>query len=261
MYNAAARPASHSPPPLLVTQMKPSIEPHAGLYLSIARLVGREAQQSGRGREVGVVVIDPIIAAENPDDPLAAIVTVAGDARYWDADGKYSENTAKTHPYDPDMEGHPAHHALMRAVSMVSHKRLTLSSTPASSSPQSTPEPPSSMPVSPTPLTPPPTALESHILSTSPLLPPSGGGYLCTGLDIYSTHEPCLCCAMGMLLSRFRAVIVPARKAGRGRVDASLDAEHGYGLHWRAELNWRAVGFEFVEVEEGDGREEAEFHA
>ena len=202
-----------------------------------------------------MVIVDPEIADTNPDEPLAAIVSVAGDARYWDAEGKFAENTNKNsnRPYDPVMEGHPAHHALMRAAAMVSQKRVSLAQDPSSSS-----EPQTS------PLSPPLTPFESHILATSPLLPPSGGGYLCTGLDIYSTHEPCICCAMGMLLSRFRAVIVPKRRPGRKRVDASLGAERGYGLHWRAELNWRAVGFEFVkegEEDQGDDGQEVQFHA
>ena len=74
-----------------------------------------------------------------------------------------------------------------------------------------------------------------------------------------------------MLLSRFRAVVIPAKSKQahkqERRVDAALDAEAGYGLHWRAELNWRAVGFEFVEDvdadredKEGDGDDEGQFH-
>lgn len=117
----------------------------------------------------------------------------------------------------------------------------------------------------------------------------SEGGYLCTDLDIYLSHEPCLCCCMGMLLSRFRAVIFPRR----GRmisggissepvvspvpVEASHEEDEAhpigtadrlyYGLHWRKELNWRALGFEFVEHDE-NGQEcvdstgdEVVFHA
>jgi tRNA-specific adenosine deaminase 3 len=88
------------------------------------------------------------------------------------------------------------------------------------------------------------------------------GGYLCTTLDLYITHEPCVCCAMGMLLSRFRAVIF-VKRTGNPQM-AALDAERGYGLHWRKELNWRTLAFEFVEEDRGDGEgseEEGEFHA
>lgn len=106
----------------------------------------------------------------------------------------------------------------------------------------------------------------------------SQGGYLCTDLDVYLSHEPCLCCSMGMLLSRFRAVIFPRR--GRlvsgglasepvvGPVGEEVEGEAGkdgreyYGLHWRKELNWRALGFEFVEDEDPEiGTEMPVFHA
>ncbi|KAL2000254.1 hypothetical protein VTN02DRAFT_3363 [Thermoascus thermophilus] len=133
--------------------------------------------------------------------------------------------------------------------------------------------------------------------STARILPRSQGGYLCTGLDVYITHEPCLSCCMGMLLSRFRAVIFPRRgrmamgglasepvvapvpdsddeegerpTAGTGtgepvpeekrsETEAKAEGEkeeegeerNYYGLHWRKELNWRALGFEFVEEED-----------
>lgn len=126
--------------------------------------------------------------------------------------------------------------------------------------------------------------------STSRIRPRSQGGYLCTDLDVYLTHEPCICCSMGLLLSRFRAVVFP--RSGRmvsgglasepvvGPVpveedkhknedgkdehdDGSVEREY-YGLHWRKELNWRALGFEFVE-EQGSAEGSAElgvaFHA
>lgn len=275
VYNAAARPASHSPPPMALAQTKASIEHRAGLYLSLAQRVAGEAWQLGRGRGVGVVVVDPAITTSGPGDssadPMAAVVAVAGDARYYykpdndDGNDKSTKSSSsgpasqqRPNTYDPDNEGRPEHHAMMRAASMVSHKRLSSSSSSSS----------------PPPLIPPSTPLESHFLSTTPIPPPSSGGYLCTSLDVYSTHEPCLCCAMGMLLSRFRAVVIPAKRKQKQKqesssVGAALDAETGYGLHWRAELNWRAVGFEFFEDvdgdrddndEEEDGDDEGEFH-
>ncbi|RAH44272.1 putative tRNA-specific adenosine-34 deaminase subunit Tad3 [Aspergillus brunneoviolaceus CBS 621.78] len=106
------------------------------------------------------------------------------------------------------------------------------------------------------------------------------GGYLCNDLDVYLSHEPCICCCMGLLLSRFRAVIFPRRgrmvsgglasepvvkpvpvEAGSdhpvetaegGTDDASTKNREYYGLHWRKELNWRALGFEFVAAGESE---------
>ncbi|GAQ38801.1 adenosine deaminase, tRNA-specific 3 [Aspergillus tubingensis] len=139
--------------------------------------------------------------------------------------------------------------------------------------------------------------LASASTSTSRIRPRSQGGYLCTDLDVYLTHEPCICCSMGLLLSRFRAVVFPRSgrmvsgglasepvvgpvpvEEGQGEDedknedvaekkdkddDGSVEREY-YGLHWRKELNWRALGFEFVE-EQGCGEGSAElgvaFHA
>ena len=165
-------------------------------------------------------------------------------------------------------------------------------------------EQPSSTPL---PAPPPSTATALPDSTSSQLLPADGvesslaslrirtraqGGYLCTDLDIYLSHEPCICCSMGILLSRFRAVIFP--RAGRlnsgglasepivrpspvqkeSNTDtqtapddqASDGAENPgrpyYGLHWRKELNWRALGFEFVEDETDDNlSNEGTFHA
>ena len=132
------------------------------------------------------------------------------------------------------------------------------------------------------------------------ILPRSQGGYLCTDLDVYLTHEPCLCCSMGLILSRFRAVVFPRRRRmitgglasepessihSRTETTNNDDEDENendenkkkdknthstsnpyphipvkqnenknnkinriyYGLHWRKELNWRALAFEFVE--------------
>lgn len=102
---------------------------------------------------------------------------------------------------------------------------------------------------------------------------------------------------MGLLLSRFRAVVfprsgrmvsgglasepvvrpVPAEEdenenenenengigAEKTDDDGSVEREY-YGLHWRKELNWRALGFEFVEElenEEGSAELGVAFHA
>jgi tRNA-specific adenosine deaminase 3 len=164
---------------------------------------------------------------------MAGIVAAAGDARYWDR--RSSDWGAMAgNANDPDLEGGPDLHALMRAVAMIASRRADDNSETSPSLPSA----PSHIP----PLTP----LESHFLYASPVAvscehdqlalcsrpdsasdpaaessferPAAGrirshsqGGYLCTGLDIYMTHEPCLSCSMGMLLSRFRAVIIPRR--------------------------------------------------
>ncbi|PGH15506.1 hypothetical protein AJ80_05523 [Polytolypa hystricis UAMH7299] len=307
LFNAAAQPATHSPPPTILARVKSSIELRAGIYLALARRVAADAQDSGRGRRVGAVVVDPLVDAGVGLDGFKGVVAVAGDVRFWTAaaaaekveegkevvqgeaceagtttslntsQGQKDPTTTTTTPaaasgyYNPDDEAGPPSHAVMRAISLVAYQRRSISTTTTTTggdSTTTTPTIPASSSSANTPPIPTPTTLEHTILTrpSNPLLSLTQGGYLCTALDLYLTHEPCLCCAMGMLLSRFRSVTF-LRRGRNGRVDAALDPERGYGLHWRQELNWRAYGFEFVEEgeEEGEGevgeKGEELFHA
>lgn len=75
---------------------------------------------------------------------------------------------------------------------------------------------------------------------------PRGEGYLCSGLDIYLTHEPCVCCAMAMVHSRFRGCIFVNQMACSGALSARTHQSLlGYGLFWRRELNWRVLTFRY----------------
>lgn len=359
VFNPAAPRSTVAPPPQTLKRAQESIEPRAGYYLSLARKVAEEAEQSGLGRGVGAVIVDPAIEEEITEAAYEAgydtttewdeaVLAVAGDARYSRSEAGASSQ-AQLHPgvapnpasktYNADIEGGPELHALMRAVELVArwrreHDRLDgvpaltptadpskpkleqpdLSalesyflyrhrpgtSTNISNPPQSPSSPlkrkhddanpesaltidPSADPSQtqlhhPPPPAPPPSTVLLADYSTPATTPAasrirtrSQGGYLCTDLDVYLSHEPCLCCSMGMLLSRFRSVIFPRR--GRlgtgglssepvvgpvadelepaGEADASAvdrqDERGYYGLHWRKELNWRALGFEFVE--------------
>ncbi|OJD20058.1 hypothetical protein AJ78_00075 [Emergomyces pasteurianus Ep9510] len=321
IFNPAAHSITHSPRGPLLLNAQESVSRRAGAYLALAAKVALEAKRMGHGRAIGAVVVDPELAdVADPSDEFAGIVVVAGDGRFWGrgeagegadyapvANREYAaeaeDGGAVSPSYNPDHEGQPDHHALMRAISLVAYKRLTSSTSPTvtpsiSISPSPTPvristptptptstpaffkepstanppppkkpkpSPPSiepqssqsSQPPPPPPPYPPLTPLESHFLSLPNIQTRVQGGYLCTSLDLYITHEPCVCCAMGMLLSRFRAVVY-LQATGVGRADAALDPYTGYGLHWRQELNWRAVGFRFcIEGDEG-GESEGE---
>ncbi|OAT11186.1 hypothetical protein BDBG_06134 [Blastomyces gilchristii SLH14081] len=265
IFNPAAHPITHSPRGPLLLDAQESVSRRAGNYLALAR-------NRGRGRRG----------------------SAAGEMQ-----GKVGAGAAPSTSYDPDNEGQPDHHALMRAISLVAYKRLTSSTSPtvtpsismsppapasvastpgplpavSSSTEPSTSSPPPSKKPKPSPQSldpepiqptqpprplpyPPLTPLEFHFLSLPNIQTRTQGGYLCTSLDLYITHEPCVCCAMGMLLSRFRAVVY-LQATGPGRADAALDPYTGYGLHWRQELNWRVVGFRFC-VEGEDGAESKE---
>jgi tRNA-specific adenosine deaminase 3 len=322
-----------------------SIKPKAGRYLALACKVADEAEKSGNGRGVGAVVVDPELEAHISEtdegvDALwtDAIVAVAGDVRYARREaGAMSESerqlaagpNANAQTYNPDVEGGPELHALMRAVDLVASGRrkqngvvsteelplnrlekffLSQSDVPGTGALTDSDDP------SPVPEKYQKTDAGAHAISKATassqaprLRSRENGGYLCTDLDVYITHEPCLCCSMGLLLSRFRAVIFPrqGRMVAGGLASEPVIApvpvsdtageaheaseqtqeqeqehdepeektygEHSdsqpnrpyYGLHWRKELNWRALGFEFVEDEatEKSAEEGVAFHA
>ncbi|RLL96255.1 hypothetical protein CFD26_106238 [Aspergillus turcosus] len=238
-----------------------------------------------------------------------AVLAVAGDARYSRREaGALSESELQIGPgppaaeqtYNSDLEGGPELHALMRAVEMIAQKRRGEDREASDTKPYLSPLESyflSQSDVSTStslldPQEPEPSPVPEKLLKTnsaSPVVPTTSnsppvaprirsraqGGYLCTDLDVYLTHEPCLCCSMGMLLSRFRAVIFPRKRrmvTGGLASEPVVSPECGpevepetsesqqmgessdpapkrkyYGLHWRKELNWRALGFEFVE--------------
>ncbi|KAI5307450.1 tRNA-specific adenosine deaminase subunit tad3, partial [Ascosphaera atra] len=252
-YNPAAQTSTNAPPPTYVAQVKESVQAGAGRYLALARRLGEEARAVGRGRGVGVVMVDP--DAETGDggsDPWVAVVAAAGDARYWEPEGAVLDQADITSDAKNGPDGHPEHHAMMRGIAMVSEKRLVLNKTPTPD--DAAPQDQQQQQSSPQTRTPPLTPLETQF--TKYAKPPS---YLCTGLDAYISHEPCIMCSMGMLLSRFRSVTFPRTREGTPGV--ALDPHDGYGLHWRRELNWRAVAFRFDEVDGGDGGEGVVFNA
>ncbi|KAF7587965.1 adenosine deaminase, tRNA-specific 3 [Aspergillus hancockii] len=343
VFNPATPRATIAPPPQTLSRVLESIKPKAGRYLALARKVANEAEKSGHGRGVGAVVVDPELEAHisaTEEDVNAhwadAIVAVAGDVRYARREaGAMSESerhlgagpNPNAQTYNPDVEGGPELHALMRAVDLVASGRrkqngvvsteelplnhlekffLSQSEVPGSGALPGSDDP------SPVPEKYQKTDTGAHAISktTDISSPPrlrsrENGGYLCTDLDVYITHEPCLCCSMGLLLSRFRAVIFPrqGRMVAGGLASEPVIApvpvsdtaeeahaaseltqdqeqheseektcdEHAnspssrpyYGLHWRKELNWRALGYEFVEdsITEKSAEEGVAFHA
>ncbi|EAW08028.1 putative tRNA-specific adenosine-34 deaminase subunit Tad3 [Aspergillus clavatus NRRL 1] len=381
IFNPAAPRATVAPPPQILNRTRESIQPEAGYYLALAERVADEAAQSGRGRRVGAVIVDPEIQASirngataDNDSTMAtewaeAVVAVAGDARYSRREaGALSQAELHLGPgpppaaatYNADLEGGPELHALMRAVELIAQKRREEDHGPPPTKPYLSPleahflsqsdiivtiasaasasAPPINDPDTLDPSPVPEKLIKTNAATAAvpvsaplpqpphhddaPPIPPrirsrAQGGYLCTDLDVYLTHEPCLCCSMGLLLSRFRAVVFPrsrrmisgglasepvvgptcdeadsakaeAEAEAEAEADADADADadaeaerksrvadtprrNYYGLHWRKELNWRALGFEFVEedrtgLETGMGTGTAEnldpaFHA
>lgn len=337
IFNPAAPRANIAPPPQILNRTLESVQPRAGYYLALAQELAHEAERSGLGRRVGAVIVDSAIETTlhhtgtdaKADAPWTqAIVAVAGDARYSRRDAGAGEESdvqlgsgpnPASRTYNADLEGGPELHALMRVVDMVARRRREDDGQATPDNTYLSPleshflyqaDAPSAADCIETEILPVPgkyqktdvdtaQSTKTAIETTSRIRPRALGGYLCTDLDVYLSHEPCLCCSMGMLLSRFRAVIFPrkgrmvtgglasepvvcptslddnelnteeAQEAAADK-DKSRDPRNNrkyYGLHWRKELNWRALGFEFVEDgylprEMGiDGEDGVAFHA
>ncbi|KAI0025734.1 cytidine deaminase-like protein [Xylariomycetidae sp. FL0641] len=166
------------------------------------------------------------------------IVAVAADARW-----HQQEKTGCT--------GNPMAHAALRAISMVAQKLVRAEK----NRPQVESE-----------------IMEFEAFQDKPLLHdeqvvfdadhPCPDGYLCHELELYMTHEPCTMCAMAILHSRMGRIVFRHRMPLTGGM-SSEDRGHelcgepepcergpcgggqGLGLHWRKELNWSMLGWEW----------------
>ncbi len=165
------------------------------------------------------------------------IVAIAADAR-WHQQDKVGHT------------GNPMAHAALRAISMVAQKLVR-----AEDRPPSTAE-----------------IMEFEAFQDKPLLRdekevfgaphPCPDGYLCHELELYMTHEPCTMCAMAILHSRMGRIVFRHRMpltGGMSSEDRGNDicgigglcghgpcgGGQGLGLHWRKELNWSMLGWEW----------------
>lgn len=165
------------------------------------------------------------------------IVAIAADAR-WHQQDKVG------------LTGNPMAHAALRAISMVGQKLVRAEDRPKTQVP----------------------IMEFEAFQDKPLLSdekivfdanhPCPDGYLCHDLELYLTHEPCVMCAMAILHSRMGKIVFRQRMpltGGLGSEDRGYDAcaesgtcEHGgcggglgLGLHYRKELNWTLLGWEW----------------
>ncbi|KAF6824893.1 cytidine and deoxycytidylate deaminase zinc-binding region [Colletotrichum musicola] len=162
------------------------------------------------------------------------LVAIAGDARW-----HQEPNRGGT--------GNPMAHCVLRAISMVAQKLVRHERRAAGRD-----------------NTPP--ILEFDSFQDKPLLKdelmvfddehPNADGYLCHGMELYLTHEPCVQCSMGILHSRMGKVVFAQRMPLTGGM-CSEDRGHGHpelescgggeglGLFWRRELNWSLLAWEW----------------
>lgn len=214
------------PHPSMVSRSTEEISNDAAVWMTLAHQVATEGHAAGYGEPMGACIV-------HREPGKTTIVALATDAR-WSEHGK----TGCT--------GNPMAHAVLRAISMVAQKLVRAENRAAKTAPE---------PI-----------LEFEAFQDNPLLDaeqkvfeiehPCPDGYLCHGLELYLTHEPCVMCSMAILHSRMGKVVFRHRMPltgglcaeDRGTDHASLrgaDGGRGLGLFWRRELNWSLVAWEW----------------
>lgn len=213
------------PHPSIVSRAEDEMRAFAGEWMSVAESTGVEVSENGIGEPIGAVVVN----RSSPQGP--SVVVVAGDARWHGAGDKKGS-------------GNVLAHAVMRAIGLIARKRRALLGEIIQNGTDSD----TSSFFADQPLTP----AEIDAYSRDTLAP---GGYLCLGLEIYVTHEPCIMCSMAILHSRFGRVIFWERlpqtgglavEQGKAIVESSSNSESlSYGLFWRPELNWKLLAWQW----------------
>ncbi|KAL2016353.1 hypothetical protein VTK56DRAFT_3839 [Thermocarpiscus australiensis] len=214
------------PHPSMIARQTDEIANDAAIWMTLAHQVATQAHAAGYGEPMGACIIQR-------EEGKTTLVALAGDAR-WSPPGKVG------------CTGNPMAHSVMRAISIVAQKLVRAENNKAHTI--STP------------------ILEFEAFQDGPILEdekkvfeiehPNPDGYLCHGLEMYLTHEPCVMCSMAILHSRMGKVVfrhrmpltggLSAEDRGRGHPAlGGADGGRGLGLFWRRELNWSLIAWEW----------------
>lgn len=272
-FNPASQPIQKAPPLRILRMIQDDLDSLGQLksYFDLAKVTAAECGNGGFGRHIAAVVVDPA---------KQEVIAVAGDARWFEP---FSNSVTRNGHDDGLAEGRPEHHALMRAIAMVADKEESRKG--GRESPSTTAVERQATDLGERAMT----ATEQLYAATNterrafceqfPGMPPAQSSerpdaYLCNGLHVYLTHEPCVACSMAMIHSRFRACVFIEKMPRTGGLCAEKENDGlGYGLFWRRELNWRVLTFQYLPSDEGtikrgktasSGAEEhveADFHA
>ncbi|MCJ1403198.1 tRNA-specific adenosine deaminase subunit tad3 [Xylographa trunciseda] len=206
----------YGPHPSIVLRAEESLRPLVADWMKLARKVSRDGLGSSRGDCIGAVIVDPGV----DERPMA--VVAASDARWEMAVSRTQQGN-----------GNIMAHAVMRAIGMMARKRRGLLGIGEEGSRDAFLD----HPITPT---------EQTVFGRSTV---KAGGYLCTELEIFVTHEPCVMCSMAILHSRFSKVIFGMRMPRTGGLTAESSPGLGYGLWWLPELNWKLLAWQWVDEE------------
>ena len=242
--------------PSIVSRAQSQLLHNAGAWMAIAQEAAKQARLQGDGEAIGAVIVDK----SGSDVAQTSLVVVAGDGRWYQGCQETDYRKDKVGP------GNVAAHAVMRAIGMVARKRREQSAGLPSEVNSLLGERRDCIFLDRAM-----TIFEKEAYANSVLDPK---GYLCVGLNIYVSHEPCVMCSMALLHSRFDRVVFGQRMVVTGGLSAQVSDEAegghhqsgakglGYGLFWRPELNWKFLAFQWEDKDlEGVCRVEPTVHA
>jgi len=209
------------PHPSIISRAEEEVIKDLGIWMDMAARAAMGSKAMGYGEAIGAVIVWR-------GRQTSHAVALAGDGR-WKG-------------YELDGIGNPMAHAVLRAIGMVAQK---LKYEEKNYSGQSN------------------HAQDQDIFLDCPIMPQEqaiyessqvpSNSYLCHGLEIYTTHEPCVACSMALLHSRFARVIFGQRMPQTGGLCGEMCTVHqdsrkynslGYGLFWRKELNWSFLAWQ-----------------
>jgi tRNA-specific adenosine deaminase 3 len=182
-------------------------------WTGIALRVAARSESEGFGAPIGAVIVDRVAHT-------AHAVAVAGDGRWKDQ--------------KKGGVGNVMAHAVLRAIGMVARK---IKATQNMHSPWEA----TVANVEPNIYLDYPLFAEEQAIFESGSVSPSG--YLCHGLEIYLTHEPCVMCSMALLHSRFGRVVFGRQMPRTGGLCGEASGL-GHGLFWRKGLNWNLLAWQ-----------------
>ncbi|MCJ1438306.1 tRNA-specific adenosine deaminase subunit tad3 [Xylographa pallens] len=211
----------YGPHPSIVSRAAEALRPLAADWMGLAKKVGLEASESSIGERIGAVIVDPSM------DGAPVAVVAAGDARWEEMASRLQQNN-----------GNVMAHAVMRAIGMVARKRRYLPGVQEKDLRNAFLDYP--------------TGLTERTVFSQGIV--EAGGYLCTELEIFVTHEPCVMCSMAILHSRFSKVVFTTRMPRTGGLTAETRPGLGYGLWWLPELNWKLLAWQWVDEELQDDK-------
>ncbi|KAK8107743.1 tRNA-specific adenosine deaminase subunit tad3 [Apiospora kogelbergensis] len=240
----------------------------ADIWMTLAHDIARKAHKAGLGEPIGAVIVKRTIPGKaehhKPDQVKAEDGKMGGEAPNPDSMGN-KDSTGSLEPAFGDVSDSGSGNDYEKADAAGSDNtniNQIGETIPKKLVKSEKREPAASAPI-----------LEFEAFQDRPLLGdeqvvfdadhPSPDGYLCHELELYMTHEPCTMCAMAILHSRMGKIVFRHRMpltGGMSSEDRSHDlcggpdagcehgpcgGGHGLGLHWRKELNWSMLGWEW----------------